>query len=94
MTRLDDIRKTPEVLDSGGVIARKVIEMGRRDEDIGAMLARALICTQHEKMGDGSATAAVLFGRPSIAAAFIIWRPAAMRCACVIILQGALATVA
>ena len=60
VTRLDDIRKTPEVLDSGGVIARKVIEMGRRDEDIGAMLARALICTQHERMGDGSATAAVI----------------------------------
>ena len=60
VTRLDDIRKTPEVLDSGGIIARKVIEMGRRDEDIGAMLARALICTQHERMGDGSATAAVI----------------------------------
>lgn len=60
VTRLDDVRKTPEVLDSGGVIARKVIELGRRDEDIGAMLARALICTQHEQMGDGSATAAVL----------------------------------
>ena len=62
VTRLDDERKTPDVLDSGGVIARKVIEMGRRDEDIGAMLARALICTQHEEMGDGSATAAVLLG--------------------------------
>ncbi len=62
VTRLDDIRKTPEVLDSGGVIARKVIEMAERDEDIGAMLARALICTQHERMGDGSATAAVLLG--------------------------------
>ena len=60
MTRLDDARKTPEVLDSGGIIARKVIEMGRRDEDMGAMLARALICRQHEQMGDGSATAAVL----------------------------------
>ena len=61
VTRLDDVKKTPEVLDNGGVIARKVIEMGRRDEDIGAMLARALICRQHESMGDGSATAAVLF---------------------------------
>ena len=84
VTRLDDIRKTPDVLDSGGIIARKVIEMGRRDEDIGAMLARALICTQHERMGDGSATAAVLLGR-FIAAASTTWRPAAMRCACVII---------
>lgn len=62
VTRLDDLRKTPEVLDSGGVIARKVIEMSQRDEDIGAMLARALICTQYERMGDGSATAAVLLG--------------------------------
>lgn len=62
VTRIDDARKTPEVLDSGGVIARKVIEMSQRDEDIGAMLARALICTQHERMGDGSATAAVLLG--------------------------------
>ncbi len=60
VTRLDDARKTPEVLDSGGIIARKVIEMSQRDEDIGAMLARALICRQHERMGDGSATAAVL----------------------------------
>jgi len=60
VTRLDDVSKTPEVLDSGGIIARKVIEMGRRDEDMGAMLARALICRQHEQMGDGSATAAVL----------------------------------
>lgn len=60
VTRLDDIRKTPEVLDSGGIIARKVIEMARRDEDVGAMLARALICRQHDQMGDGSATAAVL----------------------------------
>ncbi|MCY3833127.1 MAG: hypothetical protein OXG85_08915 [Chloroflexi bacterium] len=60
MTRLDDVRKRPEVLDSGGIIARKVIEMGRRDEDAGAMLARALICRQHDQMGDGSATAAVL----------------------------------
>ena len=62
VTRLDDPRKTPDVLDSGGVIARKVIEMGARDEDIGAMLARALICRQHDTMGDGSATAAILLG--------------------------------
>ena len=62
VTRLDDPRKTPDILDSGGVIARKVIEMGARDEDIGAMLARALICRQHESMGDGSATTAVLLG--------------------------------
>ena len=60
VTHLDNVKKTPEVLDNGGIIARRVIEMGARDEDIGAMLARALICRQHERMGDGSATAAVL----------------------------------
>ena len=60
ITHLDNAQKTPEVLDNGGIIARRVIEMGERNEDIGAMLARALICRQHDKMGDGSATAAVL----------------------------------
>ena len=60
VTHLDNVQKTPEILDNGGIIARRVIEMGARDEDIGAMLARALICRQHDKMGDGSATAAVL----------------------------------
>ena len=62
LTHLDDVQKTPEVLDNGGLIARRVIQLGQRDEDMGAMLARALICRQHDKMGDGSATAAVLLG--------------------------------
>lgn len=56
-----DQKKTPEILDNGGIIARRVIELGRRNEDMGAMLARELICRQHERMGDGSATAAILF---------------------------------
>ncbi len=60
LTRLDDPRKTPDVLDEAGIIARRVIEMHARDEDIGAMLARALVCQQHDSLGDGSATAAVL----------------------------------
>ena len=60
LTHLDNVKKTPEILDNGGLIARRVIEMGERDEDMGAMLARALICRQHDEMGDGSATAAVL----------------------------------
>jgi len=53
--------KPPELLDSGGVIARRIIELGNRDEDMGAMLARAMICRLHEQVGDGTATAAVLF---------------------------------
>ena len=62
VSHLHNEQKTPDVLDSGGIIARRVIELSERDEDIGAMLARALICRQHETIGDGSATAAVLLG--------------------------------
>ena len=61
VTHLSNDQKPPEILDDGGIIARRVIELSRRDEDMGAMLARALICRQHERMGDGAATAAVLF---------------------------------
>lgn len=61
ITRLSNDQKPPEILDSGGMIARRVIELSRRDEDMGAMLARALICRQHERVGDGTVTAAVLF---------------------------------
>ncbi len=60
VTSLIENKDTPEVLDDGGIIARGVIELHHRDADIGAMLARALICHQSERMGDGSATTAVL----------------------------------
>ena len=60
VTSLIENKDTPEVLDDGGLIARRVIELHHRDADIGAMLARALICRQSERMGDGSATTAVL----------------------------------
>ncbi|MCY4019198.1 MAG: hypothetical protein OXG39_07300 [Chloroflexi bacterium] len=60
VTSLIENKDTPEVLDDGGIIARRVIELHRRDADVGAMLARALICRQNERMGDGAATAAVL----------------------------------
>ena len=61
ITHLMNDKKPPEILDNGGIIARRVIELSQPDEDMGAMLARALICRQHERMGDGTATAAVLF---------------------------------
>ncbi len=60
ISRLDNDKKTPEILDNGGLIARRVIELRQRDEDIGAMLARAMLCRQQDVLGDGSATAAVL----------------------------------
>lgn len=53
--------KPPEVLDSGGVIARRVFELPNRSEDIGAMFVRDVLCRLHDDVGDGTATAAVLF---------------------------------
>jgi len=53
--------KTPELLDDGGVIARRIIQLADRDEDVGAMFIRHVLWRQHEKVGDGTATTAVLF---------------------------------
>jgi len=53
--------KMPELLTKGGVIARRIIQLPDRDEDMGAMLVRHLLCSLHEQFGDGTATAAVLF---------------------------------
>jgi chaperonin GroEL len=52
--------KAPELLDSGGVIARRVIELPDRDEDMGAMLLRSVLWRVQDQVGDGTATAAVL----------------------------------
>ena len=51
----------PELLDSGGVIARRIIELKNSSEDMGAMLLRAMVCRQHDEIGDGTATVTVLF---------------------------------
>jgi len=53
--------KVPEILDSGGLIARRVIQLPDPDEDMGAMFVRHMLWRLHEKVGDGTATAAVLF---------------------------------
>lgn len=50
----------PEFLDGGGTIARRIIELGNRDEDMGAMLARAMVVKQYGAVGDGTVTAAIL----------------------------------
>ena len=60
---IDHISKSitlPEFLDDGGVIARRIIQLPNRDEDMGAMLVRSMVLRQHERIGDGIATAAVL----------------------------------
>ncbi len=53
--------KMPEFLDDGGTIARRIIELPDRDEDMGAMFVRQVLWNLREKTGDGTATAAVLF---------------------------------
>jgi len=53
--------KTPEILDSGGTIARRILQFPNRDEDMGAMYVRHMLWRLQEKVGDGTATAAVVF---------------------------------
>jgi chaperonin GroEL len=51
----------PELLDDGAVIARRIIQVPDRDEDMGVMYLRQVLWSLHEKAGDGTATAAVMF---------------------------------
>lgn len=54
-------RRPPELLDDGGLIARRIIQLADPDEDMGAMHLRHLLWRLREQVGDGTATAAVLF---------------------------------
>ncbi len=56
-----DTNQKPELLDSGGTIARRIIQIRNRDEDMGAMLVRHVLWELYEKVGDGTATTAVMF---------------------------------
>lgn len=51
----------PELIDNGGVIARRITELPDRDENVGAMLVRSLLWGLYEDTGDGTATAVVIF---------------------------------
>ena len=51
----------PEMLDSGGTIARRFLQLPHRDADMGAMLVRHMVWRQHEREGDGTVLLAVLF---------------------------------
>jgi chaperonin GroEL len=53
--------RLPELLDSGGIIARRVIQISDRDADMGAMFARHVLWKQHERCGDGTVTTGVMF---------------------------------
>ena len=60
---LDDANRggSPELLDDGGAIARRILQLDDRDADVGAMLLRETLWKQKERYGDGAATAAVLY---------------------------------
>ena len=53
--------RVPELLDDGGTIARRIVQIRGRDADVGAMLLRNVLWRLREEVGDGTATAAVLF---------------------------------
>lgn len=50
-----------ELLDDGGVIARRIIQLDDRQEDVGAMLLRQVLWQVNQQVGDGCATTAVLY---------------------------------
>jgi chaperonin GroEL len=52
---------SPELLDNGGIIARRVIDLPDPDENFGAMFLRGALWNLYEEVGDGTATSAVLF---------------------------------
>ena len=52
---------TPELFDNGGSIARRIIQIADRDADMGAMFLREVLWRLQEQVGDGTATAAILF---------------------------------
>lgn len=51
----------PELLDDGAIIARRIIQLSDREEDMGAMYLRHMLWKLRETVGDGTATAAVMF---------------------------------
>jgi chaperonin GroEL len=54
------ISSTPEVLDHGATITRRTIQLADPFEDMGGMLVRDLLREVFERVGDGTATTAVL----------------------------------
>jgi chaperonin GroEL len=52
---------SPELLDNGGLIARRIIDLKDPDENVGAMFLRGALWRLYEKVGDGTASAAVMF---------------------------------
>src|SRR5262245_32638037 len=49
-----------ELLDNGGLIARRILQLSDADADVGAMFMRQVLWQQHLRVGDGTALTAVL----------------------------------
>lgn len=58
---LGPYRGRPELLDSGGLIARRILELPHRGADVGAMTLRHLLWQIYEEVGDGTGAAALIF---------------------------------
>jgi chaperonin GroEL len=56
----NQLREAPEPLTDAAVIARRLLELPDRGENVGAMLMRNLVWRVHQRVGDGSALTAVL----------------------------------
>ncbi|MCY4064310.1 MAG: hypothetical protein OXG53_18210 [Chloroflexi bacterium] len=52
-----------ELLDDGGVIARRIVALPEQADDVGAMLLRQVLWQVRQHVGDGAATTAVLYER-------------------------------
>lgn len=53
--------EAPEFLDDGALIARRIIQIKPRGQDVGAMLARHALWRMHEEIGDGATTMGVVY---------------------------------
>ena len=53
--------KPPELLDKGGLIARRISDLPDADADMGAMLLRQMLWQLYEECGDGTAAAALIY---------------------------------
>lgn len=58
---LEGLNGEVEMLDKGGLIARRIVALPERSADVGAMLLRQVLWDLHQDMGDGTATSAVVF---------------------------------
>lgn len=60
---LERLKRTevPEFLDDGATIARRIVEIHPRGNDVGAMLIRHALWQMHEEAGDGATTMAVMY---------------------------------